>query len=121
MHMEDNLYQELMMFMKRENLSLKLSKVSNEEFWFDGPEKKIAVKILINLQTREILYDVYSVIDRIHLKERKIKDVEQNEYIEEEHRRWKTAQVLEEIWLILDDIMLWCRHHQYTLKETEMI
>lgn len=119
--MENDLYQEIINFKNQENLSVNLSKVSNEEFWIDGPEKKIAVKILFHPQTHEILYDVYSVIDQMHLKERKVKDVVQNEFIEEEHRRWKTAEVLEEIWLILDAVKLWCKKNKYTLKDTEMI
>lgn len=121
MVIENDFYDELLKFMEREKLILNLSKSSNEECWLDGPEKKIAVKILIDPIAHEILYDVYSAIDHMHLKEAKLKDVEQNEFIEEEHRRWKTAQVLEEIWLILDYIMLWCTKNRYILKERKMI
>jgi hypothetical protein len=119
--MQDGLYQDIIDFMKKEKLTLNLSKISDREFWLDGPEKKITVKILVDTKAHEVLYDVYSVIEHIHIKEEKVKDVEQNEFIEEDYRRWKIAELLEEIWLVIDNISLWCQKNKYLLKETELL
>jgi hypothetical protein len=121
MQTTDDLYQHLKTFIKQEKLSLSLSKGSNEEIWLDGPEKKITAKILQDTAARTIAYDVYSVIDAMHLKDRTLKESEQNEYIQEEHRRWKTAEVLEEIWMIIDAMTLWSQTNNYRIKEAELI
>lgn len=107
--------------MKSEGLTLTISKPSENEFWLDGPEKKIAAKFFINTKSNEILYDVYSTIENTHLKAETLKDVQQNEFIEEENRRWKTAMALEEIWLVIDALKLWSEKNNFTLKETELI
>jgi hypothetical protein len=119
--MESDLYQNLLNFMKKEKLTLNLSKNSDQELWLDGPEKKITVKILIDAMAHEISYDVYSVIDARHLREKTLRDTEKNVYIQEEHRRWKTAEVLEEVWMIIDEMEIWSEKNKYLLKEAELI
>jgi hypothetical protein len=121
METADDLYQNLWNFMKKEKLALNLSKGSDGEFWLDGPEKKITVKILLDVPSRKILYDVYSVIDAMHLREKTLKQNEENEYIQEEHRRWKTAEVLEEVWLVIDAMILWSQKNNYSINETKLI
>jgi hypothetical protein len=119
--MNNDLYESLSNFLKEEKMTLNLTKVSDNEFWLDGPEKKITVKILIDTKARKILYDVYSVIDIMHLKERTLKEKEQNIFIQEEHRRWNTAKILEEVWMVVDELGLWSEKNKYSLKEAKLI
>jgi hypothetical protein len=119
--MENDLFQDLLKFMKREKLTLNLSKISDQELWLDGPEKKITVKILIDAITHEISYDVYSIIDSRHLREKTLKDTEKNVYIQEENRRWKTAEVLEEVWMVIDEMKIWSEKNKYFIKEAKLI
>jgi len=119
--MESDLYQNLLNFIKREKLTLNLSKISDQELWLDGPEKKITVKILIDANEHVISYDVYSIIDSRHLREKTLKDTERNVYLQEEHRRWKTAEVLEDVWMIIDEIEIWSEKNKYIIKEAELI
>lgn len=110
----------LLDFLKIEKIKIKPSKVSDSEFWFDSSDGSIAVKVVIDNASREILYDVYSTEYNEHLKVEKMKDAEQLNFIAEEHRRWKVAEFVEEIWLILDGIKLWARKNKFNVKEKEM-
>ncbi len=118
---ENNLVSDLLDFIKKEKIKIKLSKVSDMEFWLDSPDKSITVKFLIDSNAREILYDVYSVEHEVHLKEETIKDVEKLESIAEEDRKWKVAETIEDIWLILDEVEIWARKNKFNLREKEMI
>jgi len=55
------------------------------------------------------------------LKEDTIKDVEKLESIAEEDRKWKVAETIEDIWLILDEVEIWARKNKFNLREKEMI
>jgi len=118
---EKNLISDLLDFIKKEKIKIKLSKVSDTEFWLDSPDKTITVKFLIDRNSQEILYDVYSVEHEIHLKEDTIKDVERLESIAEENHKWKDAEVIEDIWLILDEVEIWARKNKFNIKQKELI
>jgi hypothetical protein len=119
--MKTDLDVNLLDYIKKENIDINLSKVSNSELWFDRPEESITVRIVIDNENQKILYDVYSIADSMHLKAKTLKDVERLEYIAEEDRKWKGAEYVENIWLIIDEISLWAQKNNYTLREEELI
>jgi hypothetical protein len=119
--MEINLISELQKFLKKEKIEIKLRKISDSEFWLESPDKSITAKFVINNNTREILYDIFSVEHDVHLKEEKIRDVEKIDFIAEEHKKWKLAETVEDFWLILGEIKIWAQKNKYHVKEKEMI
>jgi hypothetical protein len=119
--MKTNLISELLKFLKKEEIEIKLRKISDFEFWLESPDKSITAKFVINNNTREILYDIFSVEHDVHLKEEKIRDVEKIDFIAEEHKKWKLVETVEDFWLILDENKLWAQKNQYQVKEKEMI
>ena len=108
-------------FIKKEHIDLLISKDNSNEFWLDNKFGSITVKFKINNPKHEILFDVYSPEYFVHLKEETIKDVERLEYLAEEHRRWKLAEIIEDIWLILDQIKLWAIQNNFNVVEKELI
>lgn len=119
--MENNLISILADFIKNEKIDMEISKDNSSEFWLDDKVGSITVRFKVNTPKHEILYDIYSPEFSVHLKEETIKDVENLEFLAEENRRWKIAQNIEDIWLILDKIKIWTMQNNYNLIEKQLI
>jgi hypothetical protein len=119
--MKNNLIQTIKEFITKENFDFSISEDNSYEFWLDDSKNSITVKFIVNVPEHKILYDVYSPEYTIHLKEETIKDVEQLEFLAEEHRRWKIAESIEDIWLILDQIKLWASKNNFYVMEKKLI
>jgi hypothetical protein len=119
--MEGDLISELLKFLKKEKIEIKMRKISDSEFWLESPDKSITAKLAVDNDAREILCDIFSVEHDVHLKEEKIRDVEKIDFIAEEHKKWKLVEAVENFWLILDEIKLWAQKNRYQVKEKEMI
>ena len=119
--MKKNLIPIVIEFMKKENIDLSISDSNPSEFWLDDKLGSITVRFKINAPEHQILYDVYSPEYSVHLKEETIKDVENLEFLAEENRRWRVAESIEDIWLVLDQIKLWARQNNFNLMEKQLI
>ena len=119
--MKNNLQQVIKNFMNKEKIDFLISKDNSCEFWLDDKMGSITVRFKVDEPKHEIFYDVYSPEFSAHLKEETIKDVEQIEFIAEENRRWIFAKIIEDIWLIIDQIKLWAKQNNYNLMEKKLI
>ena len=119
--MSNNLINVVRKFIENEHIKLSISDNNNSEFWLDDHEGNITVRFRIIASKNTILYDIYAPKLLRHLKEKTLKDVEQLEFLAEEHRNWKMAETIEDIWLILDQIMIWVEQNNYRLIEEELI
>jgi hypothetical protein len=108
-------------FIQKEKFDFTISEESPYDFWLDEPQGFVTVRFRIDEPHRDILYDVYSPDYSIHLKEETLKDTERLEFIAEEQRRWKMAEIIEDVWLILDQIKLWARQNNFNVKEKQLI
>jgi hypothetical protein len=119
--MSSNLVNIVRKFIENEKIELSISDDNNSEFWLDDNDGNITVRFRIIDSKNTILYDIYAPKLLRHLKEKTLKDVEQLEFLAEEHRNWKMAETIEDIWIILDKIVLWTEQNNYFLKEKELI
>ena len=119
--MKNNLLPIIKDFMKKEKIGFSISEDNSSEFWLDDKSGIITVRFKLNSPEHKILYDVYSPEYSVHLKEETIKDVERLDFLAEEHRRWKIAESIEDIWLILDQIKLWARQNNFNVMEKQLI
>ena len=119
--MRNNLITIIKDFMKKEKIDFSISKDNSSEFWLDDIKSSITIRFKVNAPNHEILYDIYSPEYSIHLKEETIKDVERLEFLAEENRKWRIAESIEDIWLILDQIKLWAIQNNYNLIEKKLI
>ena len=119
--MKNDLISDIENFIEKEKINLSVSKDMTTDFWLDDKDQSVTMRIKINSIDNEILYDVYSPKFLIHLQENTIKDVEKNEYIAEEKREWKMGEIIENMWLILDEIKLWAMKHNFIVKEKKLI
>ena len=119
--MSSNIVNIVRKFIENESIKLSISDNNNSEFWLDDHEGNITVRFRIIASKNTILYDIYAPKLLRHLKEKTLKDVEQLEFLAEEHRNWKMAETIEDIWISLDEIILWTEKNNYCLKEKELI
>ena len=119
--MKDNIIPIIKEFMEKEKIDFSISEDNSSDFWLDDKKSTITVRFKVNSPEHEIFYDVYSTEYSNHLTEKTIKDVERLDYIAEDNRRWKIAEIIEDIWLILDQIKLWAMQNNYTLIEKQLI
>ena len=120
-HLETNIIPVIKDFMRKEKIDFSISEENSSEFWLDDLKSSITVRFKINAPEHQILYDVYSPEYSVHLKEETIKDVENLEFLAEENRRWRVAESIEDIWLVLDQIKLWARQNNFNLMEKQLI
>ena len=118
---ENNLISLIKDFMKKEKINFSVSEDNPSEFWLDDSNGSITIRFKLNAPKHEILYDVYSPEFSVHLKEETLKDVENLEFLAEENRKWKIAEIIEDIWLIIDQIRLWAFQNNYRLLEKQLI
>ena len=118
---ENNLIGLIKDFMKKEKINFSVSEDNPSEFWLDDSNGSITIRFKLNAPKHEILYDVYSPEFSVHLKEETLKDVENLEFLAEENRKWKIAEIIEDIWLIIDQIRLWAFQNNYRLLEKQLI
>jgi len=118
---ENNLIGLIKDFMKKEKINFSVSENNSSEFWLDDSNGSITIRFKLDANNHEILYDVYSPEFSVHLKEETLKDVENLEFLAEENRKWKIAEIIEDIWLIIDQIRLWAFQNNYRLLEKQLI
>ena len=119
--MENNLISTIRDFINNEKMDLSISEDNNSEFWIDNLNGSITVRFNINVPDHKILYDVYSPEFSVHLKEETIKDVEDLEFLAEENRRWRIAETIEDIWLILDQTRIWAEINNFSIMEKRLV
>ena len=119
--MENNLIPLIKNFMKKEKIDFSVSEDNTSEFWLDDLKSSLTVRFMVNAPNHEILYDVYSPKYSVHLKEETLKDVERLEFLAEENKRWKLAESIEDVWLVLDQIKIWARQNNFNLSEKQLL
>jgi hypothetical protein len=108
-------------FIQEEKLRFSLSEESPLEFWVDESGGSVTVKFKIDTLHHEIYYDVYATDDNVHLQEKTLRDAERLEFLAEEQRRWKKAESIEQIWLLLDCLRLWAKQNNFSVTEKILI
>ena len=119
--MKNNLITVIKNFIEKEKINFLISEDNNSGFWLDDRNNSVTCRFKIDTLKQEILYDVYLTEYSVHLKEKTLKDVEVLEFISEENKRWKIAESIEEIWLILDQIKIWATKNNFNVKEKKLI
>ena len=119
--MKKKLLPTIVEFIKKEKINFSVSEYSPLEFWLDDLKSSITVRFKINSPKHQIFYDVYSPEYSVHIKEETLKDVERLEFLAEENRKWRIANSIEDIWLVLDQIKLWAFANKYSVMEKKLI
>jgi hypothetical protein len=119
--LEKSLVKNLSDFIRDEKTKIKLREISDSEFWLEGPYGFLTARFFVDVDAREISYDVFSPKYDLHLKEESLRDVEKLERIMEEKGEWDYEKPIEELRLILDCARLWAHNSGFSIKEKPIV
>jgi hypothetical protein len=116
-----DLVSNILKFLREEKIKMKFQKISDSEFWLEGPHGFLTVKFHVDEGNHQVLYDLFSPKYDVHLKEEALRDVEKLDIIVEEKGKWGYEKSIEDLWLVLDCVKLWAQENRFSVKETELI
>jgi hypothetical protein len=119
--MESSLASNIIKFLEKEKIEIKLQEASDSEFWLESQDGFMVVRLNIDHKAHEIRYDVFSPKYDVHLKEETLRDVERLDSIVEEAKRWEYEKSIEDFWLVLDCIKIWAQKNGFNIKEARLI
>ena len=113
---ENDFLSDLLNYIDKERIKMKLSGKSDSELKFESPDQSIIVKFLIDTIHHKLLYDVYLSEYHKHLKEKTLVDFEKMYSLMRQYEKWQLPEYLPDIWMILDEIHIWARKTNFTIK-----
>lgn len=119
--MISDLISKLLTFLEKEKIAVRLRETSASEFWIESLDNSLVARFLVDAAAQEISYDFFSTEYDVHLKEDTLRDVEKIDFVAEEHKKWKFAEAAEDLWVLLDEIKIWARKNNFTVKEKRII
>jgi hypothetical protein len=119
--LEKSLVKNLLDFVRDEKINVTLREISDSEFWLEGPYGFLTARFFVDVDAREISYDIFSPKYDLHLKEESLQDVEKLEHIMEEKGEWDYEKPIEELRLILDCAKLWAQNNGFSIKEKPIV
>ena len=119
--MATDLVSNILKFLRKERIKMKLRMISDSEFWVEGPYGFLTAKFRVDEGNRQVLYDLFSPKYDVHLKEEILRDVEKLDMIVEERGKWDYEKSIEDLWLVLDCIKLWAQKNMFGVREKDLI
>jgi hypothetical protein len=119
--LETDLISYILNFLKEEKIKMKLRRISDSEFWLEGPHSFLTAKFRVDSGNHQVLYDLFSPKYDVHLKEETLRDVEKLDSIVEERGKWDYEKSIEGLWLVLDCVKLWAHENRFSVEEKSLI
>ncbi|MGB8779180.1 MAG: hypothetical protein WCD81_00840 [Candidatus Bathyarchaeia archaeon] len=118
--MATDLVSNILKFLRKERIKMKLRMISDSEFWLEGPYGFLTAKFRVDKGNHQVLYDLFSPKYDVHLKEEALRDVEKLDLIVEERGKWDYEKSIEGLWLVLDCVNLWAQENRFSVKEKDL-
>ena len=103
-------------FLKDEKIKMKLLKISDSEFWLEGPYRFLTAGFFVDKVAHEITYDVFSPKYHLHLKEERLRGVKKLECIEDEKTRRICEKSIEDLMRVLECVKIWAQKNGFCVK-----
>jgi hypothetical protein len=116
-----NIVSDILKFLRKERIKMKLRMISDSEFWLEGPYGFLTAKFHVDEDNRQVLYDLFSPKYDVHLKEETLRDVEKLDAIVEERGKWDYEKSIEDLWLVLDCVKLWAQENRFSAREKNLV
>jgi hypothetical protein len=116
-----DLVSNILKFLRKERIKMKLRMISDSEFWLEGPYGFLTAKFRVDEGNHQVLYNLFSPKYDVHLKEEALRDVERLDLIVEERGKWDYEKSIEDLWLVLDCVKLWAQKNRFGVREKDLI
>ena len=113
---ENDFLTEILSHIEKEKIKMKLTYNSNFEYKLESPDNSIIVKVTLETIHHKILYDVYLSEYNKHLKERTLSNFEKMYSLQRQHGKWHLPKYLPDVWMLLDEIHIWAKNTNFTIK-----
>jgi len=113
---ENDFLTEILSHIEKEKIKMKLTYNSNFEYKLESPDNSIIVKFTLDTIHHKILYDVYLSEYNKHLKERTLSNFEKMYSLQRQHGKWHLPKYLPDVWMLLDEIHIWAKNTNFTIK-----
>jgi hypothetical protein len=103
-----------------ESRNFLVTKTDDSRLWLETSDESIAVRLLVNYQTKEIIFDVRihsSFLGwYVHLKEETLDNLEKLDSIVGAISGWKHEESVKELWFLVLWIKTWARRNGFLPK-----
>jgi hypothetical protein len=106
----------ILYFIEKERIKMILTWKSNSEYKFENPDNSIIVKFNLDTIHNKILYDVYLSEYNKHLKEGTLSNFEKMYSLQRQHGKWHLPKYLPDVLTLLDEIHIWAKNTNFTIK-----
>ena len=113
---ENDFLSDLLFYIDKGRLQMKLSKNLDSELKFESPDQSIIVKFIIDTIHHKLLYDVYLTEYNKRLKERFLSNFEKMYSFQRQHGKWHLPKYLPDVWMLFDEIHIWAKNSNFTIK-----
>ena len=117
---ENDFLSDILKYIDKERIKMKLFNKSDSELKFESPDHSIIIKFLIDTINNKILYDIYFSEYNKHLNERTVVDFEKMYSLMGLYGKRQLPKYLPDVWMILDEIHIWARKTNFTIKGKTM-
>jgi hypothetical protein len=107
----------LTVFLRDEKTKMKILKISDSEFWLEGPYRFLTARFFMDKVVREINYDIFSPKYHLHLEEERLRGVRKLGYITDEKVRRDCEKSIEDLLLVLDRVRDWAQRSGFCVKD----
>lgn len=115
-NIENDFLSDLLTYIDKEKIKIKLSKKSDSELTFESPDKSIKIIFMIDKINHNILYDIYLSNYQKHFWEKTITNFEKMYTLARKHGKWHLPEYLPDTWMILDEVHNWTKKTSYAIK-----
>ena len=113
---ENDFLTEILSYIKKERIMMKLTYKSNFEYKLESPDKSIIVNFTLDKIHHKLLYDVYLPEYNKHLKEKTLSNFDKMYSLHRQHGKWHLPKYLPDVWMLLDGIHIWAKNTNFTIK-----
>jgi len=113
---ENDFLTAILYYIEKERIKMKLTYKSNFEYRLESPDNSIKVKFTLDTIHHKLMYDVFLSEFNKHLKERTISNFEKMYYLQRQHGKWHLPKYLPDVWMLLDEIHIWAKNTNFTIK-----
>ena len=117
---ENDFLSDILKYIDKERIMMKLFNKSDSELKFESPDHSIIIKFQIDTINNKILYDIYFSEYNKHLKEKTLVDFEKMYSLMGLYGKRQLPKYLPDVWMILDEIHIWARKTNFTIKGRTM-
>lgn len=117
---ENDFLTDIISFIEKERIKMKLTYKTNFEYRLESPDNSIIVNFTLDTIHHKLLYDIYLSEYNKHLKERTILDFEKMYSLQRRHGKWHLPKYLPDVWMLLDEIHIWAKNTNFSIKGSVM-